>query len=132
MLGDDVRFRVDGIPIPQGSKNAYVRGRRAVLVDVNAAKLKPWRREIAKAADLGVTFDCPVEVVLEFQLPMPKRPKFGFPAVKPDLDKLTRAVLDGLTDGGLLEDDSRVVRIVAEKHYSESPGVLVTVRTKEN
>lgn len=132
MIGDDVQFWVDGIPIPQGSKNAYVRGKRAVVVDVNASKLKPWRQTVAKAADLGITFTGPLEVLLYFHMPTPKRPKYALPAVKPDIDKLTRAVFDALTDGGLIEDDSRVVRIVAEKHYSETPGVLVTVRTKEN
>lgn len=128
MIGDDVSFRVAGIPVAQGSKNGYVRGNRAVLVDVNKDRLKPWRAEIAKAADVGVTFDCPVAVKLEFFMPRPKRPKFNRPAVKPDIDKLARAVLDGLTDGGLLADDSRVVRLVADEFYTETPGVSVTVR----
>lgn len=132
MQGDDVDFWVDGIPIPQGSKVAYVRGKRAVIVDANAAKLKPWRALVAKAADVGVSFDCPVVVVLTFHMPMPKKPKFNVPAVVPDIDKLQRAVLDGLTDSGLVSDDSRVVRIFAEKIYSESPGVRVTVRAKED
>ena len=98
------------------------------MVDANAAKLKPWRATVAKAADLGVTFDCPVAVQIRFDMPMPKRPKFSRPAVKPDVDKLARAVLDGLTDGGLLVDDSLVVRLVVDEFYSESPCATVTVR----
>lgn len=134
MIGDDVTFRVDGVPIPQGSKKAYVRGRRAVIVDDNAALLKPWRAEVAKAADVGLTFDCPVEVRLLFEMPRPKKPKFNVPATKPDIDKLARAILDGMKDGGLLFEDSRVVKLAIEQIYSETPGVTVTVREagKEN
>lgn len=131
MDGDSVTFQVVGVPVSQGSKTGYVVGRRAVLVDANAKALKPWRAQIAKAADLGVTFDCPVYVGLRFFMPCPKRPKFSRPAVKPDIDKLARAVLDGLTDGGLLADDSRVVDLHVSEMYSESPCVMVTVREVE-
>jgi Holliday junction resolvase RusA-like endonuclease len=41
--------------------------------------------------------------------------------VKPDIDKLTRAILDGLTDGGLLADDARVVELHITKRYP-TPG----------
>ncbi|GIW59951.1 MAG: hypothetical protein KatS3mg087_1017 [Patescibacteria group bacterium] len=40
-------------------------------------------------------------------------------AVKPDIDKITRAVLDALT-GVLWENDSRVYAIFAEKRYANS------------
>jgi Holliday junction resolvase RusA-like endonuclease len=43
------------------------------------------------------------------------------PAVKPDIDKLCRAILDGLQDGGLLAEDSRVVTLTATKRYP-NPG----------
>lgn len=131
MIDDAVIFRVDGVPVQQGSKTIAKGGGRVWLRDANAKALRPWRAKVARAADRGVTFDCPVVVSLEFEMPLPARPKFRVPAVKPDIDKLVRAVLDGLTDGGLLADDSRVVRLVAEETYSESPGVLVTVREKQ-
>jgi Holliday junction resolvase RusA-like endonuclease len=43
-----------------------------------------------------------------------------YPAVMPDLDKLTRAVFDALT-GSTWRDDSRVVKMDIEKVYAE-PG----------
>lgn len=131
MDGDFVQFRVDGVPVAQGSKTIAKGGGKAWLRDANAGKLKPWRSAVAKAADVGVTFDCPVRVLLQFDMPRPKRPKFARPAVKPDADKLARALLDGLTDGGLLSDDSRVVELNVSEHYSEVPGVTVTVMEVE-
>lgn len=41
---------------------------------------------------------------------------------KPDLDNLIKAVKDGL-NGIVWVDDSQVVRVVAEKKYSENPRV---------
>lgn len=125
---DEVAFFIHGTPIPQGSKSAYVVGTRAVVTDASRTKLKPWRAVVAAEADMGRTFTGPVEVLLTFHMPKPQRPKFWAPAVKPDIDKLTRAILDGLTDGGLIEDDARVVRLVVAKVYALPLGVAVTVR----
>lgn len=121
MTADGVSFFVAGQPVPQGSKTIAKGGGKTWLRDANAGMLRPWRHVVATAADLGVTFDAPVTVTLGFVLPRPKRPRWLVPAVKPDIDKLTRAVLDGLVDGGLLYDDSRVVDLAIKKRYP-SPG----------
>ena len=131
MTGDSVELFVPGVPVQQGSKTLAHGGGKTWMRDANAKRLKPWRAEVAKAADVGVTFDCPVEVRLRFLMPRPKRPRFSRPAVKPDIDKLTRSILDGLTSGGLISDDARVVKLVAEEYYDEYPGVHVTVREME-
>lgn len=63
-------------------------------------------------------------------LPRPKRPRWWSPGVKPDLDKLCRALLDGMTDGGLITDDARVVGLHAHKRYASEvnpTGVRVSV-----
>lgn len=125
-----IQFRVDGLPVPQGSKTVAKAGGKVWLRDANASKLKPWRAKVAAAADVGHTFDCPVEVFAVFYLPKPQRPKFWAPAVKPDTDKLVRALSDGLTDGGLLSDDARVVDLHAYKRYASKKnpvGVRVIV-----
>lgn len=130
MIGDDVTFRVEGIPVPQGSKKGFVVGKRAVLVDDNKNSLKPWRAEIAKAADLGVRFEGAVAVSAVFYLPRPKSVKRDLPTVVPDLDKLMRALGDGMKDGGLLRDDSIICDENIKKRYADGcdPGVTVTVR----
>jgi hypothetical protein len=45
------------------------------------------------------------------------------------LDKLIRAVLDGLT-GVAYEDDQQVVRLTAQKAYGETEGVYITMRER--
>ncbi|MCI2959524.1 RusA family crossover junction endodeoxyribonuclease [Agromyces atrinae] len=114
----EVSIFIPGTPIQQGSKSAFMLGNRARIVDQNHKKLKPWRAIVATHADLGVTFDQPVAVTLRFVMPRPQRPRWQVPAVKPDIDKLVRAVLDGLTDGGLIADDARVVKLTASEEYA--------------
>lgn len=122
-------FFAEGTPVPQGSKNAYVRGGRAVLVDANTC-LKPWRATVRDAAEAAIaevgweTLDEPCRVYLAFTMPSPQRPRWDVPAVKPDLDKLTRAVFDALTDAGVWRDDSRVVEMRVTKRYEDSEGAI--------
>lgn len=122
-----VAFSVEGLPIPQGSKTVAKGGGKTWLRDANAIRLKPWRAKIAAAADTGESFDCPVVVFAVFYLPKPQRPRWLLPGVKPDVDKLARALLDGMKDGGLLAEDSRVVDLHAVKRY-EHAGNPVGVR----
>ena len=135
-----IAFPVLGIPAPQGSKSAVVRGGRAVLIEgastVGREKHRAWRDAVgweARAAVLEqgqVDDDTPVAVTVFFFLPKPKsRPKKAVWADrKPDLDKLVRSTLDGLADGGLLRHDSRVVSLHAAKAYAEAAsGAIVCI-----
>lgn len=129
-----LRFNVPGTPKPQGSKKGFVVNGRAVLVEAAGQDLKDWRRAVTSAArtyaanHLWELTNAPLEVDLLFSLLSPQRPKFkAFPAVKPDIDKLTRAVLDGITDAKTVWlDDSQVVVLHARKVYG-LPGVAVVV-----
>jgi len=47
--------------------------------------------------------------------------------VRPDLDKLERAIGDALTDAGVWVDDGQVVNSHTQKWYAETPGVHITV-----
>ena len=125
---------VPGIPVAQGSKNAYLRGERIVLVET-AKRLPAWRFQISTAArELGkdlIEFDA-VRVTLLFMLPQPKKPVRQYPTTKPDIDKLSRAVLDALT-GVLYKDDSQVTQLDAQKVYTYGePGVYITVTAINN
>lgn len=120
---------IPGTPVPQGSVNNY-RGR---IVGVTP-KLKAWRLKIRAATmakHAGEPLDGPITVSLVFQLAPPQRPRWPLPAVKPDLDKLIRAVMDSLSTTkqlrGVITDDARVVNITAAKTYHGNPGVLVTI-----
>ncbi len=126
-------FFVPGAPVPQGSKKGFARGGRVQLVDDNANVLGPWRATvtaIARAKYLGPMVEGPVLLICEFAFVRPKSvtaKKRPFPTVKPDLDKLMRALCDGITDAGLWRDDAQVVKAVPEKVYAERAGVLVRV-----
>lgn len=48
------------------------------------------------------------------------------PRIKPDLDNVSKAVLDALNDFAY-HDDSQVVKLSVSKKYSDNPGLLVTV-----
>jgi Holliday junction resolvase RusA-like endonuclease len=126
-------FFVPGVPVPQGSKKGFVRGGRAQLVDDNAATLGPWRATVtalARANYSGPMIDAAVLLICEFRFVRPKsvsakaRP---FPTVKPDSDKLERALCDGITDSGLWRDDALVVEVSKKKVYAERPGVQVRI-----
>ena len=49
------------------------------------------------------------------------------PIVKPDTDNYIKSTLDGL-NGLLWKDDNQIVKIVAEKYYSDHPRVEIEVR----
>jgi Holliday junction resolvase RusA-like endonuclease len=129
----DLTIDVSGEPASQGS-HSVINGR---IVQVNSAKHKRWRNAVVFAALDLITedwtpIDEPVELSVIFYLTRPKtvldRP---LPSVMPDLDKLIRAVADSLTDAGIYEDDSRIVRITAAKVYADDrgSGALIRVNT---
>lgn len=123
-------FTVDGVAVPQGSKTAFVVGGRAVLTDANRSKLKPWRATVTAAAieaARGFQFPGAVRVWCEFNFVRPKSSKRDYPSVKPDLDKLVRGLLDGLTDSGVIRDDALVVSMTASKRYADRPHVRVSI-----
>lgn len=128
-----VTFFVAGIPIPQGSKKGFSqRGSTFVqLVDDNKVKLRPWRAEVTRVAKASWAdrerLDGAVLVELVFVFERPKSVKREHPSVRPDVDKLARAVLDGITDAGVWRDDAQVVRLVSEKSYGAAPGVHVVI-----
>ncbi len=145
-----IEFFIAGEPMPKGSYTAVRAGDRAVLIEATPARSKDpekrrahreKRRDWAEAcrahaiawSNLHVRTalqDVAVAVDLTFFLPRPASAKRrAYPARKPDLDKLVRALLDGIAPGQLLWDDSRVVELVARKQFAgeQGPGALVRI-----
>ena len=122
-LSKSFQFFIAGLPAPQGSKNAYLRGKKVVLVEASK-KIEPWRKAVAEAAkkrlqETGeIYFDEGVEVWVRFILPRPPSNKSLYPIVPPDLDKLERGIYDAITIAGIWKDDSLVVRSHATKIWS--------------
>lgn len=121
-----------GIPQPQGSKNAYRRGNKIVLVEANK-NLPAWRRLVTEKLEQANVSCQPltgaVSLDVMFFMPRGKTVKREMPTVPPDLDKLIRAINDSATDAGIIEDDSQVIEIVAYKFYEAENlpiGALIT------
>jgi crossover junction endodeoxyribonuclease RusA len=116
---------VRGTPAPQGSKRHVGGGR---MIEMSKA-VGPWREAVRAETQRAMGTEGPpfgfdaVAVEIDFYMPRPKStPKRTlWPAKRPDVDKLARAVLDGLTDGGAWVDDGQVVRLRVEKHYADAP-----------
>jgi len=133
-----MRIEVHGIPAPQGSKRHVGGGR---MVEQSRA-VGPWREavrtETQRALDkqrlAGFEARVPVMVEITFWLARPKSaPKsLTIPVKRPDVDKLARAVLDGLVAGGAFADDSQVFHLTARKLFADlsatrSPGCTITI-----
>lgn len=126
-----INFFVPGIPVPKGSGRAIIHRhtKKATYLPDNE-KTKDWQMDVRIIAlrhkPSEVTRKA-VLVRLTFCLPRPasvSRKKRRYPIVKPDLDKLSRAVLDAPT-GIAYGDDSQVVSIDVKKVYADPPGVFV-------
>lgn len=135
-----LRIVVRGNPAPQGSKRHVGNG---VLIE-SSKKVKPWREAIRWAViEAGrPMIHGPVRVDIVFTLARPRKYARASatevrPAVRPDGDKLTRAVWDALVGAGAIEDDSRVVAWSGAKYYAgsaaalNSPGAVIQVLAME-
>jgi len=144
-----IEVTVLGTPAPKGSGRAMLNRKTGKAIHVpsgskqNKAALRSWDVAVRESAiqalhaaewnqtpdpDRPLFVDDPLLVQIVFRIRRPAghwgkrglKPKApAFPAVKPDLDKITRATLDSLT-GIIFDDDSRIIRSVCEKYYSRS------------
>jgi len=122
-----IQFRVDGKPVPQGSMSA-VNGH---IFHSQGSALATWRASIAIAARYAGAQPSPkpISMTMVFIFQKPKTVTRSEPTVPPDLDKLIRAVLDGLT-AVAYKDDAQVTEIRAIKIYGERPGVEIQIVEK--
>jgi Holliday junction resolvase RusA-like endonuclease len=142
---DTVSFTVYGQPTAKGSARAFVVRKKgetgaghAVIVPDNQKNLRAWEQSIRQAAQryAGGFFlgeGTPVEIEFWFYFTRPKSKKRGTPmVVKPDFDKLARAVADAIT-AVLFKDDAQVTDAGIHKRYLDEgyqgpPHVKVVVR----
>jgi len=136
---ESITFTVAGVPIPQGSTRAFVVKGRAVVTSSNK-NLAQWRQRIATEAqrvadETGFYRDgkFAYTVLADFHFPRTKSMgrKLLRHTVRPDLDKLQRAVGDGIT-GILIADDATIDRWSVSKSYLppdplHGPRVEITV-----
>jgi len=127
-------------PEPQGSARALIlpKHRYPVVVHDNPGT-KRWRKTVKQAAANAI-FESPetltfgdevysgaVAVSLSFYFTKPKTARRVHHTVRPDLDKLCRAVLDGLKEGCVFHDDAQVCVLTANKQYGSPPRCEIEV-----
>jgi Holliday junction resolvase RusA-like endonuclease len=139
MARNSFSFTVFGYePRPQGSKK-YVGTRRTAagnnipLIIEASPGLPVWRKAVSDAViqamhdsgDLS-KFDGAVKVEAVFYVTRKRTVTRDLPTVPPDVDKLSRALLDSLKP--VWGDDSQVVRLeVSKKYATGEAGVAVTI-----
>jgi Holliday junction resolvase RusA-like endonuclease len=134
-------FLVPGIPAPKGSMRAFPFHRRdgklGVSVTHDNPKTKGWASLVHDAAVEHAPPSPktgPISVVLSFFLLRPKsvsEKRRPLPIAKPDVDKLSRLILDACK-GILWCDDAQVVELSARKIYYPQPGCEVTAMEMES
>lgn len=128
-------------PRAQGSKRL---GRhrstgKPLILEQSDAAVRTWRNLVtfhAVAALRGQPLHGPVQVTGTFTMPRPaSRADDHWHDTRPDVDKLSRAVLDALTDALVFVDDGRVARLgPLDALYAGAagalpePGAVITVR----
>ena len=128
-----IAFRVFGTPRPQGSKRPLVtKAGRAIMIESSGEGLKTWRNQVAHAVNNArppTPIDAPVSLAVRFFLPIPKKPRWPWPAKVPDLSKLVRGLEDELS-GVVVTDDRLIVRLTAAKDWASDrnpPGAEVMI-----
>lgn len=164
----DLRIIAYGVPQPAGSKSSFAIqagprssphytgkvGMRDGRTKASAEKHKSWRATVREAAEAAMdgrpVITGPVLLVITFSLPRPKQHflthgdlsaagrRTPWPDGKPDATKLLRSAEDSLQDGGVLVNDSQVVRQHVAKEWARllgdeldilpRPGVVIRVR----
>ena len=126
---------------PAGSpKVIMIGGRPAVRWQKGHKWTAAIRRELLEQLGSDNPIKGPVRGWIDFVMPKPKKPKFLVPATPPDIDKLLRAVLDGMVwkdkqgdgkwHGILIEDDARFISVGASERFvngTEPTGVDIWV-----
>lgn len=132
-LYEPIRIEVLGTPVPEGSTKAIPYkskdgATKVAIMHNKSSELMDWRYRIAKEyRESGgeYTERYGIDIHVEFLFTRPKsvkaekRPNM---TVKPDVDKLLRAVMDALT-GVAYKDDSQVVSVTAVKRYGRANDV---------
>jgi Holliday junction resolvase RusA-like endonuclease len=133
-----MKLTVYGLPAPKGSKSfkGMSKAGHAIMVE-SSKKVKPWAEAVKWAALEWGFLKGPVQIEMVFTLPKPKSaPKRWktWPDRKPDIDKLCRSTLDALVAVGAIEDDARVIRLLALKVFPgehadalDVPGAVITI-----
>ncbi|EHD5018760.1 RusA family crossover junction endodeoxyribonuclease [Listeria monocytogenes] len=135
MGGIKITFNIP--PKPQGRPRFRRVGNFVQTYD--PPESKAYKKKIANVAKIyapSTPISAPISVDFIFYVPMPKskskawkrRALLGqeLPAVKPDIDNYVKGVLDAMNKI-VFSDDGKIVKLKAEKRYSDIPRTEVVI-----
>lgn len=142
-----INFFVHGLPKAQPRPRACIRGKHASVYDAGTAN--DWKYSVARTARENAPekpFSGPVALFITIYLPRPKshfytgKKRGGelredapiYCAKKPDVDNYVKAIMDALTDSGVIWiDDAQVVDINCRKLFADDAAAGAKVVIKE-
>lgn len=124
-------FVIEGRCPTKGSTRSFFHPKAGKLVTIaDNAQLAQWTKDAkwqARAAKVPMIYKPHgVSMYVRVEFVKPKTAKQSTPSVRPDIDKLLRAVLDALTNVAY-QDDSQVVAVTTAKVYGPSERVVVSI-----
>jgi len=131
---NSIRIFVHGKPSSQGSKVAGQRKDGRYFVRPATKTERPWRQLVVDMLSQkweGPPIEGGFELTMTFAFVRPKsgegkkRPSLS---VRPEGDKLQRAVQDALKLAGVIREDGQMVAWQGVKEYRARPGVEIEVR----
>ena len=125
-----VTFVVLGPPATKGSTVSFVGEGGRIITKADCRDLGSWTKAVgwsARMAGVRLTSSgSAVTVRAVFQFVRPSKKARRQPTVRPDVDKLARALLDALT-GVAYHDDAQIVQLEATKCYGADVRTTVTI-----
>ncbi len=123
----------------KNSKSAFNVGGRAIVVESSRIKTtKGWLSAMVEGHAPESPFDGPVRLTVSVKYPYPastpKKLRGGetYHSKRPDLDGVVTTVQDVLQTMRFVSDDAQFAEVVAAKHRSEDPGIVITLEALEN
>ena len=137
---------IPGIPASKGSYRPITGRSRTTGKPVTRLipmdkKERPWRDHVRDTIldhqTPTIPHDSYVTVETTFYLPRPKTippRKRKHPTVKPDIDKLQRALYDAITETHIWHDDCQITDVISHKRYADNTptGVSLTITWERN
>lgn len=132
----ELRVEVTGRPAPKGSRIASKTKKGKFYTYPASRHEAPWVKAVAEATQIVMrhhdTPEPPYRVDLALRIARPIR---GAPSAYPwptqhDIDKLARAVIDGLVKGRAMSDDRHIVDLTVRKEFVSNggePGVIASI-----
>ena len=135
-----IEFFVPGAPVGKGRPRAVRRGAGVAMFtpggtaiyESMVALVAQQAMAAAGAAPMAGALSVSLDVGMAIPLSWSKKKRAAaaageiFPTAKPDIDNVSKAILDAC-NGIVFGDDSQVVELVVVKCYAEGPGVLMWV-----